>query len=223
MRRLLFPLSAIVFAAIFAAPAPAQQLGFGAIGGVWTTADVSGTLHPESKRYIVGPEAELRLPLGLSVEFDELYRRFGYTGYSYTVVGGSISYVRANSWEFPLMAKVRLPFVAAHPFVGIGYAPRTIHGSAVSSGYYLSGITQNPPTSVYTYYSNQHSNVSYPLTHGVVVAGGVEAGLGPIHVSPQIRYVHWNAPFLNTQGGAGSFQFSSSQDEFFVMVGLTWR
>jgi hypothetical protein len=223
MRRFSVLIPALLSATFCAAHAPAQQFGFGVVGGVWTTADVSGTLHPESKRYILGPEAELRLPLGLSVEADALYRRIGYTGYSSTVVGSSITQVRANSWEFPVMAKLRLPSVIAHPFVGIGYAPRTIHGSAVSSGSYLSGITQNPPASVYTYYSNQHSNVSFPTTHGLIVSGGVEAGLGPIHISPQIRYVHWNAPFLNAQGGDGSFQFSSSQDEVLLMLGVTWR
>lgn len=207
----------------FVAAAQAQQLGVGALGGVWTTADFGGTLRPESKRYIVGPELELRLPLGFSAEFDALYRRFGYTGYSSSVVGNSITRVRDNSWEFPLIAKFRLPFALGHPFVGAGYAPRTVSGTAVSSGSYLSGLTQNPPASVYTNYSNQRSSASYPLTHGVVVVGGMEVRAGPILVSPQIRYVRWNAPFLNAEGGDGSFQFSSSQNEVFLTLGVTWR
>jgi len=51
-----------------------------------------------------------------------------------------------------MVLKYTLPAVPAHPFVGVGYAPRTIHGTDVSSGSYLSGISQNPPRSIYTYF-----------------------------------------------------------------------
>jgi hypothetical protein len=204
-------------------PAVAQQVAVGVKGGIQTTGDVSGSLASESKRYIVGPMVEIRLPMRLSFEFDALYRRFGFTGYESSCCGRSIMRVRANSWEFPMILKYSLPVVVAHPFVGVGYAPRTIHGTAVSSGSYLSGISQNPPMSIYTYYFNQHSDTSYPLTHGVVVSGGVNLGVGHVRFSPELRYVHWNAPFLNDFGGDGSFRFVSKQDEFFVLLGVSWH
>jgi hypothetical protein len=119
-------------------PALAQRIAVGVEGGVRTMDDVSGSLTPESKRYIVGPMVELRLPLRLSFEFDALYRRFGFTGYqSLDDLANSITRERANSWEFPMILKYNLPGVLAHPFVGVGYAPRTVHGTDVSSGSYL--------------------------------------------------------------------------------------
>jgi hypothetical protein len=52
--------------------ATAQAVAVGIEGGFRTTGDVSGTLSPESKRYTVGPQLEIRLPLHLSFEFDAL-------------------------------------------------------------------------------------------------------------------------------------------------------
>jgi hypothetical protein len=203
--------------------AVAQQVAIGIIGGVRTTDDVSGNLRSESKRYIGGPMAEIRLPMRLSFELDALYRRFGFTGYQSSCCGSSITRERANSWEFPMVLKYSLPVMLARPFVGVGYAPRTIHGTDVSSGSYLSGISQNPPMSIYTYFFNQHSDTSYSLTHGVLVSGGVNLGAGHLQFSPEVRYVHWNAPFLSEFGGDGSFRFVSKQDEFFVLLGVSWH
>jgi hypothetical protein len=122
-----------------------------------------------------------------------------------------------------MIVKYRLPVSLVHPFVGVGYAPRVIHGTDVSSGSYLSGMTSNPPMDIYTYYFNQHSNTNYSWTHGVVVSGGVSLGAGHVRFTPEMRYVRWNAPFLNSYGGDGSFQFVSKQDEVFVMLGLSWH
>jgi len=166
---------------------------------------------------------EIRLLLRLSFEFDALYRRFGFTGYTRSVFGNSVTRERANSWEFPMMVKYNLPVILAHPFVGAGYAPRAIHGTDVSSGSFLSGISQDPPASIFTHFFNQRSDTNYSLTHGLVVSGGVNLSAGHVRFSPELRYVHWNAPFLNDFGGDGSFQFVSRQDEFLVLIGLSWH
>src|SRR5215472_8028168 len=94
--------------------ASAQLFTFGVKGGVWTTGDIGnptsfagGILHLESKRYIIGPMVELRLPLRLSVEFDALYRRLGFTQDVDFCCGFSVSRERDNSWEFPITVKYR--------------------------------------------------------------------------------------------------------------------
>lgn len=161
---------------------------------------------------------DVRLPLSLSFEFDALYRRFGFTGYAGSPFFSSITRERANSWEFPLILKYRFPGLRVRPFVGVGYAPRVVHGTDVSSGSFLS-----VPTGMTTYYFNRRLDTSYPVTNGIVVSGGVELRAGRVGVSPQVRYVHWAAPFLNSVGGDGSFQFSSQQDDFFVMLGVSWH
>ncbi|MCU1258986.1 MAG: hypothetical protein JWO80_1871, partial [Bryobacterales bacterium] len=147
----------------------AQRIALGVELGVRTTEDVSGTLSPESKRYIVGPMVDIVLPMRFSLELDALYRRVGFTGYFSSCCAYSITRERANSWEFPTILKYRLPVVPAHPFVGIGYAPRMVKGTDVSSGSFLSGNYNIYPG--YEYFFNRRSGTSYSVTHGVVVSG----------------------------------------------------
>ncbi len=203
--------------------AVAQWVDVGVLGGARLTDDVSGTLMSESKRYIVGPKVEVRLPLRLSVEVDALYRRFGFTGYEESCCGFAVTRERANSWEFPMILKYRLPVPLVHPFVGVGYSPRVVNGTDVSYGSFLSYISGNPPTIIYTSFTNQRSNTSYSATHGIVVSGGVNLDVGHVRFSPEVRYVHWNAPFLNEFGGDGSFRFVSNQNEAFVLLGISWH
>jgi hypothetical protein len=164
---------------------------------------------------------DIGLPLRFSFEFDALYQRLGFTSIQGSSLGSSITRERANSWEFPLILKYRLPGLVVHPYVGAGYAPRAVHGTSIASGYYLSGVTGT--TNNYTYFFNQHSDTHYSVTHGVVVSGGVNLDISHVRFSPELRYVHWNEPFLNQPGSASSSQFNSSQDEFFVLLGIAWR
>src|SRR5450631_3909309 len=128
----------IAFLLLSAHFALAQPLTVGVEGGLRTTGDVSGTLTPESKRYIIGPKVEVRLPWRLSFEFDALYRDVGFTGYAGSCCGSSITRERDRSWEFPMIVKYHFRSVARlHPFAGGGYAPRIVHGSDVSSGSFL--------------------------------------------------------------------------------------
>lgn len=188
----------------------AQRIALGVELGVRTTEDVSGTLSPESKRYIVGPMVDIALPMRFSLELDALYRRVGFTGYSSSCCGYSITRERANSWEFPIILKYWLP-----------YAPRMVKGTDVSSGSFLSGNYNIYPG--YEYFFNRRSGTSYSVTHGVVVSGGVDLRVGHIRLSPGLRYVHWNAPFLDQEGGDGSFRYLSTKDEVFLLLGVAWR
>jgi hypothetical protein len=198
--------------------ATAQPVAIGIEGGLRTTGDVTGTLTPESKRYIVGPKVEVRLPLHLSFEFDALYRRVGFLGYVSSCCGSAVRGERDDSWEFPMLVKYRVPGVPRlHPFVGIGYAPRIVHGHDVISGYSLDFYT-----GARMYYSFA-TKFSYPTTQGLVVSGGVEFGARHLLVTPELRYVHWNQRFLSEYGGDGSFQYTSPQDEMFVLLGIAWH
>lgn len=203
--------------------AQAQQIAGGVKGGIRTPGDVSGfsLQSPESKSYVVGPMLELRLPWRLGVEFDALYRRFGYTSAFQTCCASGITRERANSWEFPLIVKYHYPVHTAHPFVGTGFDPRTVRGSDVSSGSFLSGVTTNPPTSIYTYYFNRRTSTDYAVAKGFVISGGVDLDVGHIRISPEVRYVHWEAPFLNQVGGDGSYHIQSTQNELFILLGIS--
>jgi len=159
---------------------------------------VSGTLTPESKRYIVGPKLEVRLPWHLSFEFDALYRDVGFTGYPESPFFSVTTRERDSSWEFPMIVKYHLPgLLRLHLFVGIGYSPRILNGSSAISESYV-----NPDTDALTYISVK-SNVSYPVIQGFVISGGVELGARHLPISPTLPYVHWNADFLTDFGSEG--------------------
>src|SRR5260221_10263851 len=108
-----------------------QQVGFGVKGGFTATAnDITGNrVAGESKRYIVGPMVEVTLPLRLGIEVDALYSRLGYHSSFSNFATQSDFGARANSWEFPVLLKFRLPVPIVQPYVAGGIAPRYTSGT----------------------------------------------------------------------------------------------
>jgi hypothetical protein len=105
----------IVIAGLGAGLAQAQPFSAGLKAGVPLTDALS--VQPSNPlgyvestgRYIIGPFVEVRLPLGLSLEADALYRGFSFNSFQ----GG----VSAGSWEFPVLAKYRLLPGPLRPYV----------------------------------------------------------------------------------------------------------
>src|SRR5260370_25951159 len=80
-----------------------RLLSFGVKGGVPLTDPSSGSV---SKNYVIGAMVELKLPLGLAIEADALYRPLNLTVGSYTF-GSSVSLISGGvgSAEFPILPK----------------------------------------------------------------------------------------------------------------------
>jgi hypothetical protein len=191
-----------------------QSFSVGVIGGARFPDDLSGAgATGVSKRYVVGPALDIGLPHGFGVEAGALYRREGYqssfSNFAYSIFSGE----RANSWEFPLLLKYRLPFRAARPFLEAGYAPRVIHGS-ISSDYVQLFPALLPP---------QHSTrgTDWPISHGLVVGGGVSFRAGRLRLSPGLRYTHWNNSAISGFYGDGP-SWQSTQDQVDMLFGVTW-
>jgi hypothetical protein len=91
----------------------------------------SGDLTGITNRFIIGPEAELRLPFHLGVEVDALYRHYSLDGNG------------ANEWDFPILLKYRFKGVPLlHPFVDVGPIFNHVSNiSQVTSSQSASGIT----------------------------------------------------------------------------------
>ena len=191
--------------------AAAGPLSFGVKGGIPLTDFFSAvnsqsfSLGSNTKHYIVGPTLELHLPAGFGIEVDALYRRMSYGGSSATVSATSPSSVgvKANGFEFPLLAKYTLRGKLAGPFVDAGYAFDTLSGltQTVAS---KTGLSSTPP--------------SGHFTKGFVMGGGLDLNLKLIHVTPEIRYTHWGSsrlvdPYTLVKG-------SQNQGEF--LLGITF-
>jgi hypothetical protein len=193
-----------------------QSLSIGVTGGGRTTDDVTCCATPESKRYVVGPMVELGLPLGFAVEFDALYHRHGYQISSGNFFGSSNERERANSWEFPMLLKYKLPVFKVKPFVEVGAAPRRISGTIS-----VSGSSLDTATGKYTL-SSGSLRTAWSSTFGVVTGGGIQFGLGRLRLSPEVRYTHWtNTPIDVTFADGPSFR--STQEQLDVLIGIGWR
>ena len=148
-----------------------------------------------TSRYLVGPMVELRLPFGLGVEFDALYRHFDYTDIVGSAASAVTNFGHSGDWEFPLVAKYKFPGPVIRPYVEGGIAWDTLSGLGNSIGI----TTQNN------------------TVHGVVLGAGVDVHVVVIHVAPEIRFTRWTSQHFNIANVLSSNQ---SQAEF--LVGITF-
>jgi hypothetical protein len=159
---------------------------------------------------------ELGLPLGLAVEVDALYHRQGYSIAASNALSSYTESERANSWEFPILLKYRLPVPKVKPFVEVGIAPRTISGTLS-----LSGVSMNVATGQQTPFSS-NSGTDWSASFGVVTGGGAQFGWGRLRVQPEIRYTHWTTMPINISFGDGP-SFSSTEEQLDILVEIAWK
>ena len=196
-----------------AAAAFSQPFSFGIKGGLPMTDFVDAVNSQNfrssayTNRYLIGPTAELRLPFGLGVEFDILYRHFGYstvglqTGTTSTPVASDTT---ASAWEFPLLAKYRFPGKFFRPFIDAGV-----------SWDKLSGLTQTVRNAVST---GSVAELNNSTTRGFVMGAGLDVKVLLIHLSPEVRYTHWgSAHFIDPAG-----LISSKQNQAEFLLGITF-
>ena len=183
----------------------AQSIAVGAVVGARATGDLSGEgATSESKRYVFGPQLDIGLPLGLGIEIDALYRREAYHSYFSNSNYNGTADEHANSWELPMLLQYRFPFPLVKPFLEGGYAPRVINGS---THFYSNGST---------------IGTDYPVSHGVVIGGGVQFGIGRLRLSPGVRYTHWNNTPITVVFADGP-TFQSAQNQVDILLGISWR
>lgn len=216
-----------------AALAGAQPFSFGVKGGLPLTdffdAVNSNNLgyFSSTNRYIAGPTAELHLPFGLGIEFDALYRHLHYSN-AFNLVDVLVnSSTESGSWEFPLLLKYRFKAPLVRPFIDGGVAWDTLSGvsqtitqTAVATGIISSSSNSSP------------SELRNSTVNGIVFGGGVDIHLPLIHVSPEIRYTHWNSQQFQSGGatipaGTGVTavapgSLSSNQNQVEFLVGITF-
>lgn len=201
-----------------------QELRYGVKIGVPLTDyfDVGrfGTLHRGGdyataiRRYTVGPAVEFRLIRSLGVELDALYRRAGYDASTYLVGVGTYTssnfHVSANSWDFPLLLKSRVPMFP-HVIVGAGGALRYI-ASATARGVMIDHVAPVPGGAVTTF-ERDARDLRKRIYPGVTVGVSAELGKGWFRVSPEIRYTRWTS---NISPEGGVLRLHSNQVEFLL-------
>ncbi len=168
----------------------------------WSDSDQPSTSgrNDESRRYIVGPSFEAKLPGNFAVEVDALYSRIGNSfpfsrplgtnlivnSGSATLDGGIVTTAirnRGNSWEFPVLGKYYFGRRTSNwrPFVSTGYSFRKIWITS-NATYAYSNIDQYPNVTPIT--ASKNSSVS-DTGVGAVFGGGLSYRAGRVSIAPE--------------------------------------
>jgi opacity protein-like surface antigen len=201
-----------------AASAVAQPIGFGVKLGLPLTdafevgSSGNTTYNSDTKRYILGPTVELRLPAGFGIELDALFTRLNFG--SVSGVAGSVvtAATDADAWEFPLLVKKKFggaDAIAAsvRPFVTVGASFRRI-----------TGISQ-----VRQFVTGSPSNTSDPVelrnrnSTGFVVGGGIEIRALFLRISPEVRFTRWGTDNFR-EGVSNLLQTNRNQGQLLVGI-----
>ena len=194
----------------------AQPIGVGVKVGLPLTeafktgSGPSSSYFSDTKRYIIGPQIELRLPAGLSIELDALYTKLNFS--SVGGVAGSVvnAVTDADAWEFPLLLKYKFGGANAiaasvRPFVATGAAYRR-----------LTGITQ-----VREFVTGSSQSTSSPEElrkkdgTGFVIGGGLEIRALFIRISPEFRFTRWGTSNFR-EGISNLLETNRNQGQFLV-------
>jgi opacity protein-like surface antigen len=197
-------LLSLIFAA---APVFAQPIGFGIKGGLPLT-DLfearNGNVETETRRYVIGPMVEIRLPAGFAIEGDALYSRANFSSLLGTAGSLVTAPFDANSWEFPILLKKKFGganagVAAVRPYIGAGASFRRLSGLG-SIGSFITG--------------NRSGTVDRNNT-GFVAGGGVEFKALFIRVAPEVRFTYWGTDHF-TEGLANVFKTNKAQGQFLI-------
>lgn len=151
---------------VLAVPA-AAQLHVGVKAGA-PLADVTETVGTRDwtnwpSHWVLGLMVDVDLPADLGIEFNALYRRVGYEGATLDQVPPLRWKARDEVWDFPLIAKYRLPGAVVRPYVGAGWSFRKLNDLVrLGSG-----------------------------SNGFVLSGGFRANVLVLKLSPELRYTRW--------------------------------
>ncbi|MGO9231427.1 MAG: outer membrane beta-barrel protein [Bryobacteraceae bacterium] len=174
--------------------------------------EAQGDSTTKTDHYLIGPEVELRLPLGVSVEFDALYRHFSYVGISGP--GNAVTSTGSSgNWEFPLVAKYKFPSKIVRPYVEAGVAWDTLMGLKNTVTEAICGGTSGPVCNVVA----APPAATSQTTMGVVLGGGVDIHVLVLHVAPEIRFTRWAKEYFDLSG-----VLNSSKNQAEVLVGFTF-
>ena len=207
-----------------AVAASSQPFSYGVKAGVPLTDFVSAAdssspsgfldYATHTNRYIVGLTGELRLPFGLGVELDVLYRHLNYQSTSQLVDATTSAATTGNAWEFPLLGKYRFKTKVVHPFVDAGVSWDTLQG--LTQAIKTTVISSTPLTT--TSSSSTPSELQHTSTRGFVLGGGLDFKFLVVHIQPEVRYTRWGAQHFFEP----SDLLHSNQNQGEFLLGITF-
>ena len=221
-----------------ASSAFAQHISVGIKAGVpltdlvrtnWSSAFYSGgdvRTSTQTKRYTIGPVVDIGLVLGFGVEFGAMYKRFdqqslAVTTTGYVIIDEENSYpiqqtagiaAVGHSWEFPVAVQYRFFKSAIRPYVEGG-----VSLNRLSNVY---SVQETPfPRQPQLPFTIEHMRSSFTRV-GPLFGMGLDVKLHGIHVTPELRYTHYNNLTQLTGCLAGSACHGNTAVD--ILVGFTF-
>jgi len=202
----------VLLAITIAACAAAQPIGLGLkVGAPFTDAvhlaSGTGNLVDTATRFTIGPMLDIRLPFGVGIDADFLYRRLSGT---YTEPA-FFATAHGNQWGIPVLLKYRFGFPIVRPYIEAGPSFRWVTN------------TSHSYTCQETLCGNGSANIPQSFTTnngaGLTIGGGIEAKLLFIRIAPELRYTRWGSPAFSLQGVTSTIlQANQNQAEFLVGI-----
>jgi hypothetical protein len=165
---------------LLTAGASAQSLGYGIKLGVpFTDVFANGGLN-ENSHFAIGPMIEFRLPI-IGFEADALYHNVSL--HRPTTLAQPLNVGSGNTWQFPIVGKVRLPTTPIlKPYGEVGVSFRTFSGSGPDLG--------------------------SPSKKGFVLGAGLDIHAIVIHITPELRFTRWGSGHpIFLQANDNQFEF----------------
>lgn len=164
------------------------------VGAPLTREGSWGTFAASSdSRWTGGPTVEWKLPYGLAVEFDALYRNQRRTFTYPLTLGGDVnaylmsSYAKTDIWDLPLLMKYRFRVGGLRPFVSAGYQWSRRSGTHTSLAQCLGPQGSCLPAG-YTGLEPRSSVVDYTSVKRQAAGGaGLEFKKGWVTIAPEVR------------------------------------
>jgi outer membrane protein W len=156
-------------------------------------APITSTTSFESRRYTVGPALEFAISHHISIEFNPLYKHLGSTLTSAFMSTGtvfSVSRLRADAWEFPILGKYYFGSRDRNwrPFTGIGPSWQTGWSHVNTSSVFLDPITGAPHPANIMF----STDVRTLAKAGIVFDGGLLLRKDRVGIAPELRYTRWS-------------------------------
>ena len=180
----------------------AQHLSIGIKAGIPLTDVVQAestvlSFQAETKHYTIGPVVDIGLPRRFGVEVGAMYKRFDQRSTTITTTGfitsgdetfpiqefRSVS-AAGTSWEFPVAVQYHLSLPVIRPYVEAGVSFNHLSNVFSFENFPFTGPRTLPFTLAPTSSSFNRA--------GVLFGAGVEINLHVIHVTPGLRYTHYN-------------------------------
>ncbi len=203
----------------------AQSVMFGGKGGVPVTGlleagtGAKASYSSVTNRYLIGATVEVKLPFGMSLEVDAIYRHFRYTSQS-GLSGLAYGYTHAagHAWEIPVLAKRRFGNGTVRPYVDGGIGWDVVGGESSATNVLIPPSL--PPSPVVTT-NTGGLNPANDAVFGVIGGSGVDVRFGSLHISPEVRYTRWLSRHF-TQTGFEYGTLASNQNQVEILVGFTF-